>query len=664
MLSVYPPTEADSADGRTSVYAYPLTPHSQTGQLSQREGVSSYYFADPEGADRQSRAKVQVSAINPRRPWQTSNGSYVPQAEVLQRSDASTSQLELPSSPNVSAQANAYSMPDSSPIDGSMQMNRFQTGSPVVAGLAPPVAPHMLRAASDTSVPTQRFEQHRIPNLTSTPHSEDPNGCSPYSQMHRHGNLSHDGHIQSASSSPGTASKPSQSMSSAISKHRAQRRAMGLSTDGKYYVDPKTGKHYFVPASGSGSSKGKGKDRSTDTIAVDRSLDPDGSERKKPKERRKLHKKEPGWELSKFRPQSELDLLQQSMLAAPPVTPEQQQGAFDNYPAHSHQMIQDYSAMSSATTPGGGQIVPGHWKPWSESPSRTASQPGTREGTPAGFDRSDQNLRLNNSQAQDNSMSQEWIDVPSPNTSPIAGLRSRAASAAPSNMHSQHSSPQQSRDPRMFQHDRLSPEVIKTSSPNVSSSRHRADSVYSSYSYYGDQVPSPSASPRPNIAYKSLSQSHNSSQPSSPLQRLQPVEPQGLALGTQSSSGHGSHQRTGSQSTAEYESSAHSPTLHSPIVRTDTTMSKVSKHTSLQLLATAKQDNLTVPKMTGNKKDQLDLSQMDPNHPLVSLHLGIDAHEQGELEQSMDLFEKSAKQGYGLGMLMYGLALRHGWVCR
>lgn len=43
--------------------------------------------------------------------------------------------------------------------------------------------------------------------------------------------------------------------------------------------------------------------------------------------------------------------------------------------------------------------------------------------------------------------------------------------------------------------------------------------------------------------------------------------------------------------------------------------------------------------------------------------LGIDFHESGELERSAWNFEQSAKRngGCGAGMLMYGLALRHGW---
>ena len=44
--------------------------------------------------------------------------------------------------------------------------------------------------------------------------------------------------------------------------------------------------------------------------------------------------------------------------------------------------------------------------------------------------------------------------------------------------------------------------------------------------------------------------------------------------------------------------------------------------------------------------------------------LGIEFHEGGELERSAWCFEQSTKRdgGCGAGFLMYGLALRHGWV--
>jgi hypothetical protein len=47
------------------------------------------------------------------------------------------------------------------------------------------------------------------------------------------------------------------------------------------------------------------------------------------------------------------------------------------------------------------------------------------------------------------------------------------------------------------------------------------------------------------------------------------------------------------------------------------------------------------------------------------LQLGIKHHEANRLEESALCFERSAKEqgGCGIGMLMYGLTLRHGWGC-
>jgi hypothetical protein len=51
--------------------------------------------------------------------------------------------------------------------------------------------------------------------------------------------------------------------------------------------------------------------------------------------------------------------------------------------------------------------------------------------------------------------------------------------------------------------------------------------------------------------------------------------------------------------------------------------------------------------------------------PEEYLHLGIQYHEANRLKDSAVCFEKSAKEqgGCGVGMLMWGLTLRHGWGC-
>lgn len=60
-----------------------------------------------------------------------------------------------------------------------------------------------------------------------------------------------------------------------------------------------------------------------------------------------------------------------------------------------------------------------------------------------------------------------------------------------------------------------------------------------------------------------------------------------------------------------------------------------------------------------------DVSSQEPRTPQEYLQLGIQYHEANKLEDSASCFEKSAseKGGCGIGMLMWGLTLRHGWGC-
>jgi hypothetical protein len=52
--------------------------------------------------------------------------------------------------------------------------------------------------------------------------------------------------------------------------------------------------------------------------------------------------------------------------------------------------------------------------------------------------------------------------------------------------------------------------------------------------------------------------------------------------------------------------------------------------------------------------------------PQDYLQLGIQHHEANRLQDSAVCFEMSAKEqgGCGVGMLMWGLTLRHGWGCK
>ncbi|KXN84822.1 Protein DSF2 [Leucoagaricus sp. SymC.cos] len=55
----------------------------------------------------------------------------------------------------------------------------------------------------------------------------------------------------------------------------------------------------------------------------------------------------------------------------------------------------------------------------------------------------------------------------------------------------------------------------------------------------------------------------------------------------------------------------------------------------------------------------------EPQTPQDYLQLGIQSHEANRLNEAAMYFEKSAKEngGCGVGMLMWGLTLRHGWGC-
>jgi len=59
------------------------------------------------------------------------------------------------------------------------------------------------------------------------------------------------------------------------------------------------------------------------------------------------------------------------------------------------------------------------------------------------------------------------------------------------------------------------------------------------------------------------------------------------------------------------------------------------------------------------------VSAAHPQTPDEYLQLGIKHHEANRLEESAHCFERSAKEqgGCGVGMLMHGLSLRHGWGC-
>ncbi|KAG6819630.1 hypothetical protein H0H93_010050 [Arthromyces matolae] len=69
---------------------------------------------------------------------------------------------------------------------------------------------------------------------------------------------------------------------------------------------------------------------------------------------------------------------------------------------------------------------------------------------------------------------------------------------------------------------------------------------------------------------------------------------------------------------------------------------------------------------TNTQRQVVVAGETPPSHkPQDYLQLGITHHEANRLKESAACFEKSAKEGggCGVGMLMWGLTLRHGWGC-
>jgi hypothetical protein len=79
----------------------------------------------------------------------------------------------------------------------------------------------------------------------------------------------------------------------------------------------------------------------------------------------------------------------------------------------------------------------------------------------------------------------------------------------------------------------------------------------------------------------------------------------------------------------------------------------------------------TVPDVNPESFETTPFNQVaDPPHPpRLRAHdyllLGIEHHENNRLKESATCFEMSAKEqgGCGVGMIMWGLTLRHGWGC-
>jgi TPR repeat protein len=69
----------------------------------------------------------------------------------------------------------------------------------------------------------------------------------------------------------------------------------------------------------------------------------------------------------------------------------------------------------------------------------------------------------------------------------------------------------------------------------------------------------------------------------------------------------------------------------------------------------------------GNSNDNLGLQkqQNKPQNPVEAMvQSGIQYHEAGKLEKATDYFRQAAAKDSPMGMFLYGVSLRHGWVKR
>jgi hypothetical protein len=694
---------ADDSEIRpTSVYAYPVTPPTlHTGQFASPESGMSNGSETPQ---QQTTSANNKAKINYQRPYHRSFASANQQQQQQQQAslpapaeayqDRSTSDDPQYAKYSIYASSSTYSPGSANPgvseskfpqhppplpySDSAATQLAYANGSPAQAAQSRQGnATTNGKLASPMSQSTATFINGReadIPfaNSTVVKRQDSPLGAPrPPFAMQRTGTTSSNmsfnesPSISDMSSARGDMSRsqkgavarsPSSSIASAIAKHRAQREAAGLTTEGEYYVDPKSGKHYFVAASGTLGGGGKTAKSAEGKENNDPSLDVRSSgEKKRNKERRKLYKKESGWEVTKVKPRS----------------PPQQQPSGNNLLATSQSRLMQPDGVGAGTYDprsyqngsqsgwdgsSGDEDTPSKgWKPWSGNNKKSNT---SREGTPttSPSQRVLQNGTTTAMRENGNGNEQEWI-WHEPRT-PVPDLYGGMMDGSPSGSSSyntQHglrtpntaaTTPASSASkgnnsiPRIIQPGHSPTNQPTKYSPSNGSRpgmHDRSGSLYSNYSYYGDL---PANSPV-------LQQSHNIPDYSPSLTDPSPTK---SPLPSPYIAPNSDHFQLG------YDSSKPegSGTLH-----------KAKRSNSIQLLAVSSHDKLTVPKMgtAGKAGNQaLDLSRMDPNDPLVCLHLGIDAHERGELEKSAVLFEKSAKQGCGLGMLMYGLALRHGWV--
>ncbi|GAA6014681.1 hypothetical protein JCM10207_006901 [Rhodosporidiobolus poonsookiae] len=192
-------------------------------------------------------------------------------------------------------------------------------------------------------------------------------------------------------------------------------------------------------------------------------------------------------------------------------------------------------------------------------------------------------------------------------------------------------------------------EVERLSAAAHSRAPSKAPSLYSQYSIYSlppDSPATPFAPRSPSASGSAGAASRHASPAPSPLAQAfntSAVSPLGqLAAGLRGEAGAGAGGGGGGDGGGAKPQ------------RASTTLDK--------LFGAAKEARSSMMERTASGREV----RREPASPDDFLQLGIDLHEQGELERSAWCFEQSAKRGggCGAGMLMYGLALRHGWGCQ
>ncbi|CAE7115117.1 unnamed protein product [Rhizoctonia solani] len=187
----------------------------------------------------------------------------------------------------------------------------------------------------------------------------------------------------------------------------------------------------------------------------------------------------------------------------------------------------------------------------------------------------------------------------------------------------------------------------------------------SSSTYHTQQSISPRSNPRDLSPSPGSQQRGLSPQPASPNSQQYTMSPNSQRTMTPRSQGSPQPPSPSGRPPSLYSqysfySLPNSTPPESPLSATTDQSRQVKPKTSGSLLNPANQSQ-SQPSRSGSPN-----KQQPPSAAQHALQLGITAHEQNNLRESARYFERSAtvEGGCGVGMLMWGLSLRHGWGCK